>query len=413
MKTCLHRRLPYILVLWSLTAATLLSFPAHGEGLSDSTDSDNSLTLHGFGTLGLARSTSSQAEFVRDLSQPKGITNKWSGLIDSVLGVQAQWRVSPGVEMVGQLVSRWHYDHSQTPEVMWAFAKWEPDARVSLRAGRIGADFMMLADSRLVGYSYLPVRPPSDFFGTLFFSHLDGADASLTLPVGNGLLRGKVFAGATQEKTSGAPGIWDTSGSPVRGFVLDYQKGPWLLRANMASIRFSHDINYAALQTGLRAAGDPAAADLLSTSGTTTTYYSMGVVYDEGPLQVQGMINQIHHEAAVFQNSQAAYVQAGYRLGVFTPYAGLSRWISTYKDYQAVSASAEANGVFDLIMHASAAHQTTYTVGVRWDIQQNWAAKLQWDAIRGNAQSRFPFANPTSNWDGRTNVLSMSLDFVF
>ena len=413
MNTSLRRRTPSALALLGVAAVLQLPLAALGADLSAATESESTLTLHGFGTLGLARTTTDRVEFVRDRSQPKGITNQWSGRIDSVLGLQAYWQAAPTVELVGQVVSRLHYDASRKPEVMWAFAKWEPDARLALRAGRIGADFMMQADSRLVGYSYLPVRPPADFFGPLFFSHLDGADASLTLPLGNGLLHGKIFAGATQEKTTGVPGVWDTSGSPVRGFVLDYQTGPWLWRANAASIRFSNDIKLAQLQAGLRAAGAAAAAELLSTTGKTTTFYSMGVVYDEGPLQVQGMINKIHHETAVFQNSYAGYLLAGYRLGAFTPYTGVSRWISTYKDYRATSTDPTANAMFDTIMHASTANQTTYTLGVRWEVQQNVAAKVQWDAIRGRAESGFPYVNNQPGWGGRTDVLSLSVDFVF
>ena len=75
-------------------------------------------------------------------------------------GVQANWQASPEVELVTQVVSRYRYDESRSPEVMWAFAKWEPDPRLALRAGRIGADFMMMADSRLVGYSYLTFMNP-------------------------------------------------------------------------------------------------------------------------------------------------------------------------------------------------------------------------------------------------------------
>ena len=132
----------------------------------------SSFALRGFGTVGVARSSSGHAEFVRDMSQPVGIKDgQWSGRIDSILGVQANWQATADIELVGQVVSRLHYDRSHNPEVMWAFAKWEPDPRFSLRAGRIGADFMILADSRLVGYSYLPVRPSPDFFGPLFFSH--------------------------------------------------------------------------------------------------------------------------------------------------------------------------------------------------------------------------------------------------
>jgi hypothetical protein len=401
--------------------ATLGNAPlAFSAELDDIPPTESSLNLRGFGTFGVARSSSDRAEFVRDLSQPGGIKNHWSGRIDSVLGVQANWQATPTVELVGQAVTRWHYDRSRDPEVMWAFAKWEPDARVSLRAGRIGADFMMLADSRLVGYSYLPVRPPSDFFGPLFFSHFDGADATVTLPLGGGLVRGKLFSGETQEKTSGAPGIWDTSGSPVLGFVLDYQNGPWLLRANMASIRFSSNINFKALTDPLRLIGTTstlAAVDVLTTKDTTTRFYSLGVVYDEGPLQVQGMINHIHHETGVFQNSDAVYLLAGYRLGTVTPYAGISRWMSNYKDYTTGLPSGVGFDVliggFDYVMHASTANQTTYTLGSRWDVYRNTAIKLQWDAIRGHADSRFPFARTDADWNGRTDVLSLSLDFVF
>jgi hypothetical protein len=403
-------------LLWLGTLAVLGTAPSAHAGDND----ESGFSLRGFGTLGIARSSSDHAEFIRDLSQPGGIKNRWSGRIDSLLGVQAEWQATPTLEFVGQVVTRWHYDRSRDPEVMWAFAKWEPDARVSLRAGRIGADFMMLADSRLVGYSYLPVRPSSDFFGPLFFSHFDGVDASVTLPLGNGLVRGKLFAGETQEKTSGAPGIWDTSGSPVRGIVLDYQTGPWLLRANMASIRFSSDVNFTSLTGPLRLIGAPstlAAADALITKNTTTRFTSLGVVYDEGPLQVQGMVNRIHHESGVFQNSEAGYLLAGYRLGTITPYAGVSRWLSHYKDYttglpSGVGFDALIAG-FDRVMNASTSNQTTYTLGARWDVYQNTALKLQWDAIRGKASSRFPFAVSDANWNGKADVLSLSLDFIF
>jgi len=379
--------------------------------------SESSLSLHGFGTLGLARSSSDQVEFVRDLSQPTGIADHWSGLIDSVIGVQANWRLNPQVELVGQVVSRYHYDESHKPELMWAFAKWEPDARMSLRAGRIGADFMMAADSRLVGYSYLPVRPSVDFFAPLFFSHFDGVDASLTLPWGDGLLRGKVFYGATQEKTSGGPGIWDTDGSPTGGVVLDYLNGAWQFRASSTAISFADDIKFAPLPEMLRTAGAPFAADVLATEGTRSCFHSLGAVYDEGPLQVQIMLNNIRHETGTFQNSQAGYLLAGYRVNSITPYVGFSWWKTRYKPYVTglpnTATFAVLNDQFDYLMHASGADQATYSLGARWDAFENVAFKLQWDAVRGSEASRFPYKNVQSGWNGRTDVMSLTFNFVF
>jgi hypothetical protein len=370
------------------------------------------LSLRGFGTLGLARSSSEHAEFVRDLSQTAGLKGgNWSGRIDSILGVQANWQLSPEWELVGQAVSRLHYDRSHNPELMWAFAKWEPDPRWSLRGGRIGADFMMQADSRLVGYSYLPVRPSADFFGPLFFSHFDGIDASLTLPLADGLVRGKMFGGWTQEKTAGAPGVWDTGGSPVLGAILDYQAGPWLFRANYAQIRFSSNINFAPLRTFLLGLFPPetAAAEALVTKDKTARFYSAGIVYDDGPLQVQGMLNRIEQESGVFQNSRAGYLLAGYRLGAVTPYLGYSWWKSDHKSFS----TAVPIPPFNAVLAASTSDQATYTLGARWDFQRNMALKFQWDAVRGNAASKFPFARSDADWNGKTDVISVTMDFVF
>lgn len=406
-------------MLGKFISLILLAVMSVGQ-LNAQTGEASNFNIRGFGTVGLARSSSDHAEFVRDLSQTSGLKGgRWSGRIDSILGLQGNWQVSREVELVGQVVSRLHYDRSHNPELMWAFAKWEPDARVSLRAGRIGADFMMLADSRLVGYSYLPVRPSSDFFGPLFFSHFDGADLSVTLPFGDDLVRGKLFAGKTQEKAASVIGVWDTSGSPVGGIVLDYLTGPWQFRANATRIRFSSDMNIAFLTDPLRMTGVPSAiavADALSTKDSETRYYSIGVVYDQGPLQVQGMLNRIRHETTFFANSHAGYLLAGYRVGSVTPFVGASWWKTQWRGYPTGLPDvpyAILNLSYAQFMSGGLTDRTTYSFGARWDLRTNTALKFQWDAVRGNAASKFGYARTDEAWNGKTDVLSVVLDFVF
>ena len=407
-------------MLGKLLSTSLLYCACVGMVHAQEDNGTSALSLRGFGTVGLARSSSDHAEFVRDLSQPIGIKGgKWSGRIDSIFGLQANWQATPEFELVGQAISRLHYDYSHNPELMWAFAKWEPDPRLSLRAGRIGADFMMLADSRLVGYSYLPVRPSTDFFGPLFFSHFDGADVSATLPLGDGLIRGKLFAGKTQEKSAGTLGIWDTSGSPVRGIVLDYVTGHWQFRVNAARIRFAADLNTSFLSDPLRFAGSlgisgaNAAADTLSAKDTVTRFLSLGVVYDKGPLQVQGMLNRIRHETGMFENSHAGYLLAGYRIGTLTPYAGVSWWKTSPRTGLPVVQDLFLNAAYGQFIAGSHVDRTTYTLGTRWDLRGNMALKFQWDAVRASADTRFSFLNSDSEWNGKTDVLSVTLDFIF
>lgn len=383
------------------------------------------LSFRGFGTLGVARSSSSQAEFVRDLSQPKGLSDgSWSARIDSILGGQVNWQVAKELELVGQAVSRFRYDEKRSPEITWAFARWDMAPDITVRAGRIGADFMMLADSRLVGYSYLAARPSSDFFGPLFFHHFDGADMSISQPAGEGLVRAKVFIGVTHEKTADMQSIWNTSGSHVGGVVLDYWHGPWQLRANIAQIKFSNDLNVSPLPDLLKAAGNflnaPSAfsaAQSLETKDTTSRFYSLGLVYEAYGFQSQAMANCIRHGAGLLQNSCAGYALAGYRSGAITPYVGISVWKSSRRNQTTglpdIPPFANLNAIFSSVMDATRSDQRTYTLGVRWDVKPNVALKLQWDAIRGDSRSVFPVRNEQPGWDGRTNVISVVSDFVF
>lgn len=413
--TLLRRFSPILWLLFSLSA------------LPASSQSTSPLTISGFGTLGLARSTSPDVEFVRDLSQPRGIKDgEWSGRLDTILGVQANWQVSPELEVVTQVVSRYQHDESRNPVVDWAFLKWVPDDRIALRAGRIGSDLMLLADSRSVGYSSLRVRPPTDFFGLLYFTAIDGVDGSLTMPLGNGLIRGKLFAGLIEEKVANELRCWDTSGSEHYGLLVDYFSGVWQFRASTATIRFSNDRDFKQLtdplyavarMTGVNAASS--AADALSTEGTRTRFHTLGTVYDNGPLQVQIALNKITHETGSLQNSVASSLLAGYRIKTITPYVGISRWKSSYKDLSTglpdTPQFAAFNSAYQEILDSSGADQTTYTAGVRWDVRPKIALKLQWDVIQGSSDSELPYAGGTAtpDWNGRTEVLSVTMDFVF
>jgi hypothetical protein len=395
-------------------ARLLLAGLLAGSAAAETAASESPFSLRGFGTIGLARSSSGHAEFVRDLSQPVGIGGgQWSGRIDSILGLQANWQATREVELVGQAVSRLRYDRSHDPEVMWAFAKWEPDPRVALRAGRIGADFMMLADSRLVGYSYLPVRPPPDFFGPLFFSHFDGADASVAVPLGRGVLRGKAFGGWTREKSAGDLGIWDTSGSALGGVVVDYLQGAWQFRLNAARIEFAADMNVDFLRQPLSSAGFHEAARSLGTAGTAARFLALGAVYDAGPLQAQAMLNRIRNESASFQDSHAGYLLIGYRVRRLTPFLGASWWKTRGDAGLPAIADPALGAAYRRFVAGSQVDRATYSLGVRYDIGRNLAAKLQWDAVRATRDTVFSVRNPSPAWDGRTDVLSLAIDFVF
>lgn len=401
--------------LGCLAALLSLALPALGD---EAAADHAAVTLRGFGTLGLASSSSDQAEFVRDLSQAHGPrAGRWSGRTDSLLGLQANWQASREIELVGQVVSRYRYDGSYRPELMWGFLSWAATPSLNLRAGRLGTDFFMLADSRLVGYSYLPVRPPTDYFGALPFSYIEGIDAVATLPVAGGILRGKLYGGFSREKAPLADRLWNLDGSRMLGGHLEFQLGAWQLRGSRATLRFKHDLPLEPLSTALALAAPTlpaaaAAADGLAVGGKESRFTSLETMYHRGPFTFQLMLSQIRQESLAFQDSRAAYLLVGYRLGKLTPYAGYSRVSSSPKP-TVIGLPPQLDAAVAGIMADSHSNQHTVTVGLRWNVRDNTALKVQLDAIRGSPDSIFPYRWEQPGWNGRTRVVSAVVDFVF
>lgn len=409
----LRRALCLLLLAWKMLSAAWAGEPVDLP--------ESALSLHGFGTLGLAHSSSDQADFVRDLSQPGGARGGWSGKVDSVLGLQLNYRLTEQTEAVAQVVSRYRYDESFRPEVHWAFLKHDLYPDLSLRVGRVGIEFYMLADSRLVTYSYLPVRLPPDYFSTLPVYYMDGGDAMLTVPVAQGLATFKVYYGLAGEKIPIGGWNWDFSGSNIFGTRVDYRQNAWQWRLSYSQLRFQNDFPVNTVRGALRSTGLPgavAAADAFVVGGKRAHFYSAGATYDKGPLQAQLMFSRTTHESAIFENSVAAYGLLAYRFSSATPYVGFSRARSGRKNVTTglpgtLPSFAVLNEHVAGIMRQSHVDQHTFFAGLRWDIRPDVAVKIQWDALRGKPESTAFVQSETPAWNGRTNVLSLSLDFVF
>jgi len=362
-------------------------------------------SLHGFGTLGLARSTDDSAEFVRDLSQRNGLTEAWSFETDSVLGLQANLHFNPEFEGVVQAASHYNPHGDFKPELTWAFLSYAPSPAVTLRAGRLGNEFYMLADSRLVGYSYVTVRPPVDYFGTLPFDYFDGLDLAITRPLAGGLFKAKAYAGLSREQSPWAELQFNMSGSLLAGAYLDFIKGSWQFRLGHANLQFDRDLPVEDFYDAL----PPNTADELRVADKSTSFTAFGAVYDSGPLQTQFMLSRTLSHHGVFQDAWAGYLILSYRMHALTPFVGLSAAKSSPKDLDH-----PIPGYTDVFQAEFYNDQRTLFLGTRWDFMENFCLKAQMDIVRGKPESRFLYRwENLEDWDGSMTVLSVTLDFIF
>lgn len=398
----------------SWLALALLASLAPAVRAQDAPSTEQSLVVRGFGTLGYAQSSNPNAEFLRDLSQPTGVKDTGGLMIDSILGLQVNYRASETLEWAAQALSHQRYDDSFTPELTWAFLKYDLSPRLSLRLGRIGTEFLLQSDSRSVGYSYLSVRPAVNFYAGVPINYGDGADLHLSSPLGDGVLKGSMYLGVARERLP----PYDVNGSQIRAASIGYEKGPLQFRYIHAQSNLANSIaGLQPLRSQLQGMGATAAASALDMLDTLSVYRSLGVAYDDGSWQVQAALNSVTHGTVLTENSHAAYVSVARRMGNINPYLGYAWTQSSAKALDtglSGFAGAALNPVVDGVLKASHQDQQTSTIGLRWDFARNLDLKAQLDFVHGDASSLLLYDHvDQSRWDGHTTVFSLALDFVF
>ena len=190
----------------------------------------------------------------------------------------------------------------------------------------------------------------------------------------------------------------------------------------MAQISFKHAMPAAVgeLQADLRdtgAASAARAADALELQGTDVRYYSIGAVYDRGPLLLQLMLSRLSYESEAVRDQDSAMFLAGYRIGEVKPFVGYSRVRSRRAHLASglpdTGSGAQLNAALAGVLAQSYADQHTVSLGMRWDFRRDMALKFQADAIRGSDDSIYMVRQETPRWNGKTNVFTVALDFVF
>ena len=170
-------------------ALALLAFGAQAQGQSESM-----FSFSGFGTVGLTGTTRNGAEYVIP-GQVHGADKSLSGEVDSKLGLQGTAKFNAQFSATAQVLTKQTGKGDWTPQVEWAFAKWQATPGLAIRAGRMGAPFFAVSDFRDVGYANTWLRPPIDVYGQVPVSHFDGVDVNWSTQVAGKSVSLQVFGG--------------------------------------------------------------------------------------------------------------------------------------------------------------------------------------------------------------------------
>lgn len=416
----LHRLLLLATVMASFTA---WNWPA----------SAGELSVHGFGTIGVAQTDKPAGwGYARALNQRTNDDDfRWD--LDTVLGIQLNYQPTANLELVSQAAfSRLDPDAKAGDYLELAFLAWRPDADWALRLGRVDLDAYMLSDHRDVGFTYPFIRPPVEYYARMP-SSLDGGDISRSWLVGGAQWQTKLFLGSTAGGTGDSRlKLW-----PLGGLMVSRETDGLLLRISVLRGRTRDNIHaLLPLLDGLQqlqqlpvpqVAADAAQMEaLLTTRHMRTNYVAAAVAYDRHDWLLTAELNRSRVNGNQAISFTSGYLSIGRRFGPFSVFVTESATERDSRAYQAPDwqtqlaamgpqmaqqAQQLANGA-TIAINNTAPHQSTTSLGVRWDLASRLALKAQWDHVRA-PEGGSALWNPTDGRKATADVVAVTLDFVF
>lgn len=400
-------------------ACGLVAAGTHAAEISDNV----TWKFSGFGTAGVAHASIRNADFTSTVlhATGSGHSERWSPDVDSRLG--AQLDVSRGRwSAVLQMVSEQDLEGSYRPDVEWANIKYQATPDLAIRVGRIALPVFLAADYRKVGYALPWVRTPVEVYGSLPLASSDGIDATWRWSAGSLRNSTQVFYGRTDTR------LFDERRLKARGIAgLSHivEQGPLSARVSALTAKVTMDIG-SELFTALRAFGAPGVAlvDRYAINNKRMSIFSAGFTYDPGEWFASAEVSRTHTRS-VLGRTVSMYAGGGYRIGDLTPYAGYARVHATSNTSDpglplaALPAPVRPTAAFlNAGLNAYLATipvQSTVSAGVRWDLAESAALKVQYDRVRPTDGSRGTLINQQADFrSGRTvHVASVALDFVF
>jgi hypothetical protein len=289
-------------------------FIGGGSARAQDLDADR-FAFRGFGTLGATTHSTDGVEYRRTTGQARGAeSGELDFGTDSLAGLQIDARLNSKFDLVLQGVTRLRADGDWSPRLSQAFLRYSPDDSLVLRAGRVGYDIYLLAESRQVGYSYLAVRPSPEFYGQITNDDIDGLDVAYTRRVGRGLFKARAFGGAGSGELAFADGTTSDSIGDVYGATFDYIFRGWTARLALVQFNYEASPEIPMLIGALRATGFPSAvsvADDIDKKVYRSEGVQVGMAYDDGPMLAQLMYGIVGSDSIAGPEFDKLYALVG------------------------------------------------------------------------------------------------------
>lgn len=364
--------------------------------------SENKYTFGFFGNLGVVTSSSEKLGYRGEIDAFDAV---FDGEFDfskqSKFGAQLEYQLSDDLDFFVQGLYRGDNNDTFDEILNIAFLRYKINNQFSVRIGRTPFDLFLLTEYRDVDFAYSWAKLPQEVYGMLPPRHIDGADFIYRdmLPIGD--FRAKLTFGKVEYPLN------DSSVIEMRRFIN--------ASAELSDFNWSVGIRYS--NTSLEGLEEPLEAlrqgidslngiwtmansfsDSLLTNEIGAEYLSVGGRYDWGAITVYGELARIFGEdSPIFRGINNGYISLLYQQSAFQHFLGFA-----FANSPTFNASIQENltapveawppevvALLPLVeaslnngLNSFAPNQQTYSIGTRYNFNENIAFKIQLDASR-------------------------------
>lgn len=402
---------------YSITGVMLLLF-AVGSFADEKDLSAPSVSLRGFGSLGIACSSSDQINFIRDVrAEGPGRTRSCDTQMDSNLGIQLDASLSNQLQATFQSVFYHRADNSFKPEVTLANMNWNISENYNLRIGRMQSPVLLASEYRNTGFAQPWARPPREVYDIAFSYHIDGIELNRKFsPSNDWRLNLSIGAGSSGYAI---PRFYESGTDDVDA---DFFYGA--LRSDFGNLRIltsyvRGDVSYSNpslddLYDTLTLFGSSKFAKKIAIDDKSFGVGGISAQYDDNNWLIQSEY-AFRHSDTFLRDQLGAYLLVGKRMGAWMPYAVVGgKWSESSGIEKYAKTPLEKIALEQL--HALDSRKIV-SLGLSHNVTDKSVIKIQLDRLFYSDSAREAFRTSsrreTAIHGENTNMLSVVFDFIF
>ncbi|MES0328518.1 MAG: hypothetical protein ABUK13_10060, partial [Gammaproteobacteria bacterium] len=397
------------------------------------TSSASALQFDGFLTSGVAwHDDVNKNRYIGSLGD-RGIQNDASFETDSRFGLQISSDIAKDMSVVSQLLGT-GVNGNFNAIVEWAYIDYRPTNWLSIHSGKIKQPVYLVNDYVEVGYAYPWIRPPAEvYYLNNPLNTVNGIEFLLQFPVGPGMLSFQPYVGSNRADIPNTGGAGFFEAEKIRGIDVKYSGRGFAVHGSSFACEVKLFGGFAA-QMGTPGGLVDVNVDL--TGDGKCEVNAAGFNLDVANVVMYAeWTNRMTNKtlSRPFGDQEAWYGTLGYRFGKWLPhvtFASIDGIASSEVDAlgnKAVTCAIPGTcGPSDNLMNFPVAIQTSLTYGLRYEINDSAALKIEHSivdveqdpTVLGEANQTINFGLFDTSFTNlppteKVGVTSIALDVVF